>query len=447
MTAPRTLAEVPDAPGGVPLLGHLVTLSRKLPDLLRETALGSQRLLRLRMPFGPNWMLWSSPEALELLSDRTVSAAESAKIGEVIIGHTSMLSSDGDDHRRRRGASNAPFTPKGLTMTGVSDIISDVVVRRVDSMLARGRVRLLDETQALSLEILFRMMGVPRDELGEWVERYTTMLTSALGPRWNVPGTPWARALRARAWVDERLRRSVEAARKDPSSQGLIAELVRGRDDGGAALSQGELLDNLRLMVLAGHETTASVMAWMVAYLVQRPEYAPRLLEETRATPGLPKTPQSLKAFRWAEAFFRESLRLHPPAVLTTRTMVRPLEVEGVQLPAGTVVAIPLWLFSRDPKAFPDPERFDPERWLREDRRLTPLETSAFGAGPHFCLGYHMAWVEAVQFLVALVRAMDDAGLRPSMKRLPRESYLPLLRPRVKDTECEFLPGPRVDLK
>ena len=158
MTAVRTLADVPDAPGAVPLLGHLVTLSRKLPDLLRETTLGSQRLQRLRMPFGPDWVLWSSPEALELLSDRTVSAGETARIGEVIIGHTSMLSSDGDDHRRRRGASNAPFTPKGLTMSGVSDIISEVVVRRVDAMLARGRVRLLDETQALSLEILFSIV-------------------------------------------------------------------------------------------------------------------------------------------------------------------------------------------------------------------------------------------------------------------------------------------------
>ena len=114
MTAVRTLADVPDAPGAVPLLGHLVTLSRKLPDLLRETTLGSQRLQRLRMPFGPDWVLWSSPEALELLSDRTVSAGETARIGEVIIGHTSMLSSDGDDHRRRRGASNAPFTPKEI---------------------------------------------------------------------------------------------------------------------------------------------------------------------------------------------------------------------------------------------------------------------------------------------------------------------------------------------
>jgi cytochrome P450 len=182
-------------------------------------------------------------------------------------------------------------------------------------------------------------------------------------------------------------------------------------------------------------------MAWMVAYLVQRPDFARRLLDEARANPGLAKTPQAVKAFRWAEAFFRESLRLHPPAVLTTRRLLRPLEVEGVHLPAGTVVAIPLWLFSRDPNAFVDPERFEPERWLREERRLTPLETSAFGAGPHFCLGYHMAWVEAVQFIVALVRAMDDAGLKPSMTRLPRERYLPLLRPRVEDTGCRFVRG------
>ncbi len=439
MTDARAFADVADAPGRVPWLGHLPRLARDLPGLLRGAAGKEERLSRLRMPFGSDIYLWASVESLDLLSHKDVSAVESAKIGEVIVGHTSMLGSDGADHRRRRTASSAPFTPRGLSMTGVSDVIREVVLERVEAMLQRGALRMLDETQALSLEILFRVMGVPRDELDEWVRRYNHLIRGALGPRWNIPGFPRHRALKARAWVDERLGRYVQAAREDPDSEGLVAELVRGRDEDGSGLDEIELFDNLRLLVLAGHETTASVMAWMVAYLAQSPELQERLLAEARANEGLPRTPKELRGYPLAEAVFRECLRLHPPAVLGTRTTTAPMTVEGVAIPEGVVLGIPLWLFSRDAEAFDDPDHFDPDRWIRETRKLSAVELSVFGGGPHFCLGYHMALVEAVQFIVALVRAMDDAGVRPEMRGLPGETYLPLARPRAKETLCRFV--------
>lgn len=439
MTAVQTLDHVADAPGRTFGLGHLLSMSRDLPSLLRAVAAEAEPLRRLRMPFGSDIYLWASTEALGLLSHKEVSASETAAIGEVIVGHTSMLSSDGADHRRRRTSSSAPFSPKGLSMSGVSDVIAEVVHARVAAMVERGELQMLDETQSLSLEILFRVMGVPRDELDQWAARYNDMIRGVLGPSWNIPGLPHHRALRARAWVDERLGRYVEAARQDDSSTGLVAELVRGRDEDGSGLDEIELFDNLRLLVLAGHETTASVMAWMVAYLAQSPELHERLLEEARASDHLPRTPRELLDYPLAEAFFRECLRLHPPAVVATRKTLAPMTVEGVEVPVGTLLGIPLWLFSRDPGTFPEPDRFDPDRWIREKRRLTPLEQSAFGGGPHFCLGYHMALVEAVQFIVALLRAMNEASVVPHMAGLPGESYLPLLRPRAKETRCRFV--------
>lgn len=178
----------------------------------------------------------------------------------------------------------------------------------------------------------------------------------------------------------------------------------------------------------------------MVSYAATRPEIHDRLMAEAIAADGLPQTPTALSAFPFTEALFREVLRLHPPVVLTTRITLEPLDIEGYHLPAGTVVGIPLWLLGRDPDLFDDPERFDPERWIRQERPPTPIKRSAFGGGPHFCLGYHMALVEGVQYMVALMRGLHETGRRLHMKRLPKELYIPLLRPRKADTHCQFRP-------
>jgi cytochrome P450 len=290
----------------------------------------------------------------------------------------------------------------------------------------------------LALDIIFRVMGVPPEDLGLWEQRYNTMLKSLPGPKWAIPGFPYHRALRARAWVDQRLQAFVERARSDPEMTGLVAELVRGRDDEGKSLSEQEILDNLRLMVFAGHETTASTIAWMASYAAIRPDVHDRLTTEALTVGGLPQTPKEMADFPYAEALFRECVRLHPPSPMTSRRITEPMVIDGYVIPESTVVGIPQWLFCRDPSLYNEPDRFDPERWLVEGRRLTPIETSAFGGGHHFCLGYHMARVEAVQFIVALMRVLHASGLRMAMRRLPRERYFPILRPRRKDTRCTF---------
>ena len=305
--------------------------------------------------------------------------------------------------------------------------------------MQRDEVLLLAETQVLALEIIFRVMGVPQDELAEWAQAYTTMLKSVLGPSWSIPGFPYHRARKARRWVDARLLAFIQRSRESSTSTGLVAELVRGRDEQGQALSDQEILDNLRLMIFAGHETTASVMAWSASYLALRPELFQAIREEARTLEGLPQTPLELRTYRYAEGLFREVLRVHPPVVLTTRKVLVPMEIGGFSVPEGAILGVPVWMFGRDAEQYPDPDRFDPARWLGERRKLSAMENIAFGGGPHFCLGYHMAWLEVVQCVVALTRALEAAGRRMEIKALPGETYLPLLRPRLAETRCSFV--------
>lgn len=440
---PLPLSRVPTVEGQLPLIGHNLTLIRALPTLLSPERQQVSRLWRCKLLGPPETYLWLSSQAFDLFKNQVTASPDAGEVGRLITGYHSMIITDGADHRRRRRATGHPFTPKGLTRSGVSQVISEEVLKRARAMAARAEVTLLEETQGLALDVIFRIMGIPQEELALWAERYVSILMGMLGPQRALPGLPYNRGKKAREWLDGRLQLYIEQARRGELETGLVAEFVRGRDEDGQALGDEEILDNLRLMLLAGHETTASTMAWMTCYAATRSEVLDALLAEARATESLPSSPQEMGAFPYAEALFRECLRLHPPAPLIHRITTEDLVIEGYEVPAGTALGVPIWLLARDPELYPDPDRFHPERWLGARKKLTPLETAPFGGGPHFCLGYHMAWVEAVQFILAWVRELDRAGKRPQLLRFPEESYMPpyVTRPKVKQTRCQLLPA------
>jgi cytochrome P450 len=101
----------------------------------------------------------------------------------------------------------------------------------------------------------------------------------------------------------------------------------------------------------------------------------------------------------------------------------------------GTHVRLPLWLWNRDPARYPEPERYNPDRWLGRDRKPDPVEMSPFGGGAHFCLGYHLAILEGVQLLTAMAQRAQGRRLRLVKGALPTERFFPLIQPQGKDTE------------
>jgi cytochrome P450 len=144
---------------------------------------------------------------------------------------------------------------------------------------------------------------------------------------------------------------------------------------------------------------------------------------------GVPQAPRELKQYPFAEALFREALRLHPPVHSVSRQVTGPLEVAGRAIPVGTEFSLDLDHLSRHESLYEEPDRFLPERWLGKSEAISPVEILQFGGGPHFCLGYHLAWMEVVQFAVALARTMAPLGLRPVTGEWPRTHFLPLAHP------------------
>jgi cytochrome P450 len=414
--------------GAWPVLGHLPALYSDTLGLVRraERELGSS--FWLDQGFGHRTLYSLEPEVFDIFRNRVTSSEYMLKVSGDFLGE-SMIVHDGQRHQHMRSAMNAPFTPKGLAALEVGPVLADTIRDRVARWPARGELKILAQTRELALALIFRMMGIEDHELTEWREHYEEFMLIALNLPIDLPGLPRWRGRRAKAWLDARLLGLIRAARSRKDGQGLLWELVHAKDEGGLHLSDQELLDNIRLLLLAGHETTATVMAWMVIELAAQPALWEQLGDEAAAH-ELPTTPKELKHFPLAEAIFRESLRLHPPVAMDARVVTGSFELAGKRLPEGTMLGIALTHLSRHPTLYPNGEAFQPSRWLDRKHPITPVETAQFGGGPHFCLGYHVAWMEGVQFAVALAKTMRAARLRPRLVGPPPTvRYLPLAHP------------------
>ena len=429
MPTSRLRDGLPVAPGALPFLGHLPYAYRLLPFILRRAGGAVGPVYWISLGFDQYVLVCTGSEAVEILRSKSFSSGHLATLAPLVAGE-SLLGRDGDAHRHVRAAMNGPFLPRGLGASTVGPMMAERLTALVAGWARGGKVRVVPAIQEAALEIIFRTIGVDPTLLDEWRSRYRTLLLANLGTKPSFPGSPAWRAARAKTWIDARLLENVARVRGAPADGSLLSLLAASRDDEGRPLSDKELVDNLRLLVLGGHETISATMAWIAITLDCRPDLWSALRAEAGPGTEVPGSPQAARAFPFAEALFREIVRLHPPFGLITRRCEEPFVLHGKTIPPGAVVGVDLWGASRDPAVFEAPDELRPARWLGRTAPPAPLELSQFGAGPHFCLGYHLAWLEAVQFTVALARGLGPAG-RPVVRggRLPTPVFLPTEHP------------------
>jgi cytochrome P450 len=188
----------------------------------------------------------------------------------------------------------------------------------------------------------------------------------------------------------------------------LMGMLLEARDENGAGMPDRQLRDEVMTLLLAGHETTANTLAWTLYLLAQHPEVQTALAAEVRdVLHGSAPEAGSLHTLPFTQMVLMESQRLYPPAWAIGRKALAPFEVLDYRLPAGTNVGISQWILHRDPRYYPDPERFDPERWREEvsgRRTLPKFAYIPFGAGPRVCVGAGLAITEAALVLDILIQ-------------------------------------------
>ncbi|WP_438021807.1 cytochrome P450 [Sorangium sp. So ce233] len=422
------------------MVGHLPALYRDAIGLLRRSSGALGPLFWVNFGFAHRRLFYVGADALDVLRMPEVVMDYTPNL-KAIVGR-STAAHDGGLHRHMRSAINLSLSPQSF-VKGASAAIASVISARLETWFEQKSIAIHPAMRELSLELIFRVCGVPTADLAAWSRAYRELLLGVYPIPGRLPGLPAYRSHRAREWIDERLRTLLALAREGAGAGGTLVEMLsNARDEEGEPLSDQEIIDNIRAMLLAGHETTASLLAWIVIFLSQA-ELRNAVYEEHAAAPEAP-APTSFRdtqRFPVSSAIFREVLRMYAPGWFIFRTVTEAITLHGRRIPRGTPLAISPTYLGYDPSLFPDPDRFDLSRW--KDRSTSPghLDLAPFGAGPHFCAGFNIAYIEAVQFQSAFVRALRRAGLVPRLQGpSPKQVYFPLGHP-TPSTRLAFHPG------
>ena len=184
----------------------------------------------------------------------------------------------------------------------------------------------------------------------------------------------------------------------------LLSILLSAVDEDGTGLTDRQAHDEIMTLLLAGTETAAGVLAWALHLLAENPELQQRIRAEVLAvTDGRAPTVAEMRRFTLTERFVKEILRLYPPGWIVGRRPLRDVRMNGVPVPARSQVLLNFYGLHRDPDAFPDPDRFDPDRWIDPDPETVATYFLPFGMGPRGCLGEGYAWTEIYGVLSAVV--------------------------------------------
>ena len=258
--------------------------------------------------------------------------------------------------------------------------------------------------QAITLEVILRTVfgaeGERLDALRSLVQRLSRVMANPiwLWPRLQIdlgPLSPWGRFLRAKRDLDTFLFAEFARRRADGSTarDDVLSLLLAARYEDGEPMRDEELRDQMLTLLFAGHDTTATSLAFAVHNILRHPEVRERLREELVHVVGAgPLAPEHVGKLEYLDATVKETLRLNPIISEVGRVLARPMRIGGWDLPAGVVAAPCIYLAHRRPDVWPEPERFDPERFI--GRRPSPYEFFPFGGGVRRCLGMAFALYE-----------------------------------------------------
>ncbi len=249
-------------------------------------------------------------------------------------------------------------------------------------------------------------------------------------------GKPWAKVRQPAAAqaASERIRgllRALIAARLQAGDEGqedIAADIIAARDpesDRGFTLE--ELVDQIGVFFLAGHETTASTVTWALFILSQRPEITARIRAEVASVAGDgPVDLEAAKRLTFLRAVLKETLRLYPPGAFLPRVALESMEIGGHKVPRGGMVMIAPWIMHRHQLLWDKPDRFDPDRFLGVREKENPQGAYLpFGLGPRVCIGGAFAMIEGALILARLIRrydirASDPLSVRPVVRLTTR---------------------------
>jgi cytochrome P450 len=370
------------------------------------------------------WVMLANPDHVRQVftgDPKVFHAGEANAILRPVVGDNSVLLLDEQQHMAQRKLLLPPF--HGERMQRYGELMREVAEQEIASWPHGEPLQLWPRMQAVTLEVIMRAVfgmeeGARLDELRQclrttldWTTRPAQMAALALlGPKRleRIPG------FRDRyADVDALLYKEIRA-RRDAEDlderDDIMSLLLQARHEDGSPMSDEELRDELTTLLVAGHETTATALAWGIERLVRHPDKLERLREEALAGGD-----------EYVDAVAKETLRLRPVIPIVVRRVTEPVEIGGYTIPAGWKVAPCIYLMHRHASIYdPDPTAFRPERFLEQ-----PAGTYTwipFGGGIRRCIGASFAVFEMKTVLSAIARLVDLRAARSDGEHVVRRA-------------------------
>jgi cytochrome P450 len=360
--------------------------------------------------------------------------AEQLRAGEAnaplgaFTGPHSVLLLDGDAHLRERRLLLPPF--HGERMQAYGPLMAEIADRTIEVWPDGRPFPIHASMQAITFEVILSAVfgigeGPERARLRGLLARIFALFGSAFGALLGLPPfqidagplSPWGRVVRLRRELEALLfaefarRRAAGTAGRDD----VLSLLLEARVDDGRPMTDAALRDEMVTLLLAGHETTAAALSWAILRLLGHPEVMAQLRREISGADG---RADLIAQLPYLDAVVKETARLDPVVPNVARRLGAALRIAGKELPAGVLVAPCIYLVHRRPELWPDPDRFDPGRFL--GARPSPYTFFPFGGGTRRCIGAAFATYEMKIVLARVIGRVELAlagGYRPRLVR------------------------------
>ena len=406
-------------------VGYMENAVLKYPDIFSANIFNSENKL----------VFVNHPQAIQeiLTNDRKKFSAPGEYNGilKPLIGDYSVIMLDGENHRKRRQLVMPSF--HGERMKAYGDLIVNLTKKVMDSIALNQHFLARSAMQEISMQVILQsVFGLYdgtrcqqlKDLMGKMSEIFKSPFSSSflffpflqkdLGA-----ASPWGSFLRQRSSVDQLIYAEIAERREnpDPNRIDILSLLMSARDEQGQGLTDKELRDELMTLLFAGHETTATAMAWGLYWSQHIPETNEKILSEINKL-GENNDPVSLSKLPYLTAFCNETLRINPVAMLTfPRVAQEQVEILGYQIEPQTIIMGCIYLVHHREELYPQSKQFKPERFL--ERQFSPYEFMPFGGGVRRCLGEALAIFE-MKLVIATILSNYQLSLIDSKPEIPR---------------------------
>jgi len=429
---------IPIAPGALPIVGHAMSLFRAPLEFLTDVGAHAD-LVEVRLGPQPA-VLVCDPELTQQVLVRARTFDKGGRLFDKIRQNAGngLASSAWPEHRRQRPLVQPAFHPGRLPR--YATVMQEEAAALTTGWHSGRRIDVRAAMQQYTSRVLLRTLfsATTKPSLLADLQRYVPIMLR--GGYWRTMNpvdlleripTPANRRHQAAVHQTRHIAATIigEYRRSGAEHGDLMSMLLAARsEDTGAGLTDEEIVNHVFTLLIAGTETTASLLAWVFHLLGRHPHVAERLHDELDTLP--PDRPADLAMLRTLDYTRRvivETLRLYPPSWLLTRITTTECELGARRLPAGTTVMFSPYLIHRRPDAFAEPDRYDPDRWLPARAKSIPRGAFIpFGGGSRKCIGDEFGIVEATTALVGIARNWalepeDDTPVRP----VPRITLAP----------------------